>query len=89
MDKQLLLYSIIELIVLCIPVVTLIFKYASWKKEVDLEIQHLKESDSKQDAYYTQICKQLTDITKVLVKLETKLEYIERKHLTKIEEDKG
>lgn len=77
MNKETLLYSIIELIILLIPIVTLIFRYSAWKKEVDMKIDYLQKENAKQEAYYIQITQQLSNICNVLTKLETKLDFME------------
>lgn len=84
MTKEMLLYSIVELVILLIPIITLIFRYSAWKKGVDMKIEFLEKSSARQLEYYEQVTQQLASIATVLTKLEVKFEYLEKSQKEKL-----
>lgn len=78
MTKEVLLFGLIELIVLLIPVATVFIKYGSWKKEIEIKINSLEISDTRQDSQYSTILSTMNDIQMSIVRLETKFQFFER-----------
>lgn len=74
MTKEIFFYMLLEAVLFIIPLVIIIFKIGSWKREQEIRIKNLEIMAGKQDSQYTTILSTMSDIQCRIVKVETKLE---------------
>ena len=76
MDKAQFIIAAVEAIVFLTPLITFIAKTASWRKETDMEISHLKEKVAKQESVAEKLSEQMSGMNNTLIVISTKLDLI-------------
>ena len=78
MSTATLLVSLIELVVFLVPVITIIARWATWKTKIENKLAILETNDKKQDEQYENILSTMNNIQMSIVRLETKLNIMEK-----------
>ena len=76
MDKSQFIVAAIEAIVFLTPLITFIAKTASWRKEIDMEVVHLKEKVAKQESVAERLSEQMSGMNNTLIVISTKLDLL-------------